>query len=60
MIHDSMFCTEELDIWAVIVVEELEEVATSVDGDEVGSFGIRPCHKTWVEVDHQGLQIWCI
>ena len=33
MIHDSLFCTEELDIWAVVVVEELEEVATSVVED---------------------------
>ena len=59
MIHDSLFCTEELDIWAVIVVEELEEVATSVDGDLLRIL-CRPCQKIWVEVDQQGLQIWCI
>ena len=60
MIHDSLFCTEELDIWAVVVVEELEERATGVDGDEARCFGTRPCDEFWVEVDHQRLQIWCI
>ena len=60
MIHDSLFCTEELDIWAVVVVEELEESGTGVDGDEATSFGTRPCGEFWVEVDYQRLQIWCI
>ena len=60
MIHDSLFCTEELDIWAVVVVEELEDRGTGVDGDEASTCGIRPCEEFWVEVDHQRLQIWCI
>ena len=58
MIHDSILCTEKLDIWAVVVVEELEESATGVDGDL--GWSCRPCHKICVEVDQQGLQIRCI
>ena len=58
MIHDSLFCTEELDIWAVVVVEQLEERSTGVDGDFLGIR--RLCDENWVEVDHQGLEVWCI